>query len=96
MRSTNKFIVVSPEPILNDPDVMGFAKFLFQRNKPDLVHIAYLQKVSAFITACRNHGIPYGITLTSFFSLCHYDTMIAGKGYYCSGSGKGVKKFAPI
>ncbi|MFA7077912.1 MAG: glycosyltransferase [Syntrophomonas sp.] len=77
--------------IADDQEVHEFAQFLFKRERPDIVHAGYIQKVSSFLAACRKNGIPYGITLTSFYSVCHYDIMIDGKGGLCSGSDKGAK-----
>lgn len=77
--------------VLDDSDVLAFAQYLFSRHKPDFVHVGYLQKVSSFIDACRKLAVPYGITLTSFYCLCHFDIMIDKHGNLCSGSEKGNK-----
>jgi len=79
------------DAVTNDPDVADFAAFLFERERPDIVHAAYLQKVASFLEACRRQGIPYGITFTSYFCLCHYDIMIDKKGELCEGSRHGVR-----
>ncbi|MEQ8200710.1 MAG: glycosyltransferase [Syntrophomonadaceae bacterium] len=77
--------------ITDDPDVADFAQFLFDRERPDIVHAAYIQKVASFLAACRTQGIPYGITFTSFFCLCHYDILIDQKGALCGGSRQGYQ-----
>ena len=77
--------------ILDDKAVRQFAGFLFKREKPDVVHAGYIQKVSSFIAACRDYNVPYIITLTSFYAFCHFDIMIDQKGSLCTGSEKGAK-----
>lgn len=77
--------------VLDDKAVKQFAGFLFKREKPDLVHAGYIQKVSSFIAACRDYNVPYIITLTSFFSFCHFDIMIDQNGCLCTGGEKGAK-----
>lgn len=77
--------------ILTDRELKQFADFIFKREKPDVVHVGYLQKVSSFIIACQENHIPYIITLTSFFCLCHFDIMIDQNGDLCTGSEKGKK-----
>lgn len=72
--------------LTEDPDVDEFVRFLFQQERPDIVHAAYLQKVASFLSACRRLGVPYGITFTSFFALCHFDIMIDKQGALCGGS----------
>ncbi|MGE5423094.1 MAG: glycosyltransferase, partial [Ignavibacteriales bacterium] len=77
--------------VVEDPAVLKFAEFLFEREKPDILHVAYFQKTSGFFAACRKRGSPYGITLTSFYAMCHYDIMIDRQGRLCSGCEKGEK-----
>lgn len=77
--------------VLDDKGVRDFARFLFDRERPDIVHAGYIQKVSSFLGACRDYNIPYMITLTSFYAFCHYDIMIDQKGNLCTGSEKGAK-----
>ncbi len=79
------------DAVTDDPDVADFATFLFARERPDIVHAAYIQKVASFLEACRRQGIPYGITFTSYFCLCYYDIMIDKKGELCGGSQHGLR-----
>lgn len=77
--------------VVEDLAVLEFAEFLFEKERPDILHFAYFQKTSGFFKACLNNGIPYGITLTSFYALCHFDIMIDRQGQLCSGCEKGDK-----
>lgn len=77
--------------LTEDPDVGDFVQFLFERERPDIVHAAYLQKVTSFLYACRRLGVPYGITFTSFFCLCHFDILIDKRGALCGGSQGGTR-----
>ena len=75
--------------LTEDPDIEDFVGFLFKQERPDIVHAAYLQKVSSFLSACRRLGVTYGITFTSFFCMCHFDILIDRKGALCGGSQRG-------
>jgi glycosyltransferase involved in cell wall biosynthesis len=76
---------------VSDRDVYAFAEHLAARERPDFLHVGYIQKVSSFIAACREMQIPYGVTLTSYFCFCHYDSMIDRRGRLCNGSVQGTK-----
>lgn len=90
-RHTRAPLGILKDVLVSDNNVYAFAEHLFSREKPDFLHVGYIQKVSSFVTACKNMHIPYGITLTSYYSLCHYDSMIDRKGRLCSGSEQGIK-----
>lgn len=77
--------------LTEDPDVDGFVGFLIKRERPDIVHAAYLQKVASFLSACRRLEVTYGITFTSFFCMCHFDILIDRKGALCGGSQGGTR-----
>lgn len=77
--------------LTEDPDVDEFVRFLFKRERPDIVHAAYLQKVTSFLSACHRLGVPYGITFTSFFCMCHFDILIDKKGVICGGCQGGAR-----
>ena len=72
--------------LFDDPCIRNFGKFLLEKYKPHVLHLAHLQKGSAFALACKEQGIPYIVTLTDFFCLCRYSTLIDGQGCYCHRS----------
>ncbi len=77
--------------LTEDADIDNFVGFLLERERPDLVHAAYLQKVTSFLSACHRLGVTYGITFTSFFCMCHFDILIDKKGALCGGSQGGTR-----
>lgn len=81
-----------------DPEIEGFAAFLFQKYHPDLVHFLHLSRVNGFAAACRKNGIPYLVTATDFFAVCHFYTRIDRTGCICPGSiqGKRCKMECPV
>lgn len=74
-----------------DPDITAFAKAVFAWEKPDVVHFTHLARLHGFAQACQQIGIPYLVTLTDFFGVCHYSTRIDRYGAICPGSGRGVR-----
>ena len=72
------------ELLTDDPSMLRFSKALLKREQPDFVHITHLQMGAAMATACNDVGVRYGVTLTDFFCLCHYFTLIDRKGTFCT------------
>lgn len=72
-----------------DPALWDFARFLFSRERPDVVHFLHLSRVSALAGVCRDRGIPYFVTVTDFFALCHFSTRIDRTGLVCGGCERG-------
>ncbi|WP_312353859.1 glycosyltransferase, partial [Aminipila sp.] len=75
----------------DEPNMMAFAENFFNRHRIDVVHVAYPQPFSSFLTVCKQKKIPYMVTLTDFNILCHYATMVAKSGEFCNGSQCGAK-----
>lgn len=74
-----------------DPEMEAFAAFLIQKYRPDIVHFLHLSRVNAFAAACRDAGIPYGVTLTDFFAVCHFYTRVDRTGRICPNSMAGKR-----
>lgn len=72
-----------------DPALEGFARELFSRIHPDMVHFLHLSRVSALAGICFDLGIPYFVTVTDFFALCHSSTRIDRTGGICDGCKEG-------
>lgn len=77
--------------LANDQDVIAFAKYFLENERVDIVHCAHLGRAAAFLTACREVNIPYIVTVTDFYALCHYYTMIDKAGMSCNGCQRGLK-----
>jgi glycosyltransferase involved in cell wall biosynthesis len=61
-----------------------FAKYILEREAPDLIHVGHLMRVYPIVFAAIELGIPYVLTLTDFHLLCPKilmptsDTLCAG------------------
>ena len=80
-----------------DPALQAFAQFLFSKVCPDVVHFLHLSRVSALTEACRSQRIPYFVTVTDFFALCHSSTRVDRTGQICGGceAGKRCAEMCP-
>lgn len=77
--------------ILDDQDVIDFANFFLTKERPDVVHCGHLGRVASFLFACQKMGVPYIVTITDFYAICHYYTMIDKNGDLCDGCERGLK-----
>ncbi|MEG2001261.1 MAG: glycosyltransferase, partial [Evtepia sp.] len=75
----------------DDVDFAAFAATFFDKYHPDIVHFTHLSRINGLATACRKNGIPYLVTLTDFFAVCHYSTSIDRTGHICPGSQCGMR-----
>lgn len=76
---------------LADAHLTAFAEALLQREAPDLIHAGYLLRNGEFIYAAQRLGIPYLITLTSFWLLCPKHILVNEKGGLCAGPRGGAE-----
>lgn len=76
---------------LADPNLTAFAEALLQREAPDLIHAGYLLRNGEFIYAAQRLGIPYLITLTSFWLICLKHILVNEKGQVCAGPRGGAE-----
>jgi glycosyltransferase involved in cell wall biosynthesis len=76
---------------LADPNLTAFAEAVLQREAPDLIHAGYLLRNGEFIYAAQRLGIPYLITLTSFWLICPKHILINEKGQLCAGPRDGAE-----
>lgn len=76
---------------LADPSLSAFAEALLQRERPDLIHAGYLLRNAEFIYTAQRLGIPYLITLTSFWLLCPKHILVNEKGGVCAGPRGGAE-----
>jgi glycosyltransferase involved in cell wall biosynthesis len=69
-------------------------EFLIDKINPQVVHVAHLMYMYSFLKAVKRLNIPYIISLTDFWLICHRAQMITSAGDLCSGpkEGKQCKK----
>lgn len=67
-------------------DYADFVRALRERFKPDVFHFTHLSRVSGLAQYCRQQRIPYIVTITDFFALCHYSVYMRRDGHLCGGS----------
>jgi len=54
-------------------------------NRFDVVHVAHAMRMGSAIEAVREAGIPYVVSLTDFFPLCHAVNLMRRDGTACDG-----------
>lgn len=70
----------------SDKFLADFAAELLEKEKIDVLHVAYPQPFYSFILSAREKNIPVILTGTDFNLFCHYATMVDRKGDFCGGS----------
>ena len=73
----------------NDELLKEFAAELLDKEKIDILHVAYPQPFYSFVLSARKKHIPVILTGTDFNLFCHYATMVDRKGDFCSGALQG-------
>lgn len=76
---------------LADPNLTTFAETLLKRESPDLIHAGYLLRTAEFLYAAQRLGIPYLITLTSFWLICPKHILVNEKEQVCAGPRGGAE-----
>ena len=71
------------------PECAEFAKSKLREFSPDLLHVGHAMRVSSFIEAAADLGIPYIMTLTDFWMICSKAVMLDRDNKPCSSSEKG-------
>lgn len=75
-----------------------FARFLDGKAPYDLVHLTHPMRMVATIETIRARRIPYIVTLTDFFFLCHQINLVKLSGEPCPGpaGGENCKLHCPL
>ena len=69
-----------------DPEIYRFAlAFLHNRERYDVLHCAHPMRLTSFLKAARELGLPYILTLTDFWSMCPKIFLQTSSGTLCSG-----------
>lgn len=74
---------------LEDSYITEFANMIFQKEQPDIVHVAHLIRMGEFLSVAMKMNIPYFITLTDFFFMCPKGIFMTSKNAPCSGAKQG-------
>lgn len=75
-------------------DTAGWEPFflwMVRRCAPRIVHFAGLNRTNRMAILCQKYKMPYLVTATDFFPVCHYSTLIDRDGMICSGSNGGTR-----
>lgn len=62
-----------------------FAKYILEREAPDLIHVGHLMRVFPIVLAAIELGIPYVLTLTDFHLLCPKIVLMPTHDTLCTG-----------
>jgi glycosyltransferase involved in cell wall biosynthesis len=69
-----------------DPEIYRFAlEFLQNRERYDVLHCAHPMRLTPFLKAARELGLPYILTLTDFWFICPKIFLQTSSGTLCSG-----------
>jgi glycosyltransferase involved in cell wall biosynthesis len=68
----------------------AFARRFLRRWRPDLVHVGHAMRMSGFVEAAQELGIPTVLTLTDYWLICPKFTLINSQGEVCHGPAQGV------
>jgi glycosyltransferase involved in cell wall biosynthesis len=74
---------------LYNEDVINFAKQVYSKEKPDVVHICHPMRVCGFLAAAQEMGIPCVVTATDLMYICPKIIMNTMKGELCKDAERG-------
>jgi glycosyltransferase involved in cell wall biosynthesis len=81
----HKKVPIDVNTSLQAPSILSFAREYLGRNKCDLLHIAHPMRLAPVAAAAAELSIPYGVTLTDFWTICpkvnlrtSFDTLCVG------------------
>ena len=70
----------------DNPDTGRMVREELARLRPDIVHVMHAMKLSgSALTACRDLGIPFVVTLCDFWFICPRHTLLTSSGRLCDG-----------
>lgn len=68
---------------------LGCIRKILKRKKFDLIHITHFMKIPSVAEAALREKVPYVLTLTDYFSICHRFNLLTANGVSCFGPNKG-------
>jgi glycosyltransferase involved in cell wall biosynthesis len=82
----HKTLPIDVHTSCKDSEIYGFALgFLKNRERYDMVHCAHPMRLTSFLKAARDLGLPYMLTLTDFWLMCPKIFLQTSFGNLCSG-----------
>ena len=70
----------------DNPETGRMVREELRRFRPDLVHVMHAMKLSgSALSACRDLGIPFVVTLCDFWFICPRHTLLTSAGRLCDG-----------
>ncbi|QSZ40926.1 glycosyltransferase [Sulfurimonas aquatica] len=64
-------------------------KHIIKKINPDIIHVGHLMYMNAFLKAGKKINIPYVLSLTDFWFICHKAQMLVDNGALCDGPKEG-------
>lgn len=83
-----------PRTMITDPDALrtagdvgaaGLVRAFLAENRFDVVHVGHAMRMGPAIEAVRDADLPYVVSLTDFFPLCHAVNLMRRDGTACDG-----------
>lgn len=71
------------------PNESSVYKHIIKEINPDIIHAGHLMYMNAFLKAGKQLEIPYVLSLTDFWMICHKSQMLTDGGFLCSGPDEG-------
>lgn len=75
---------------VTDEAERAFARRFLKTWRPDLVHVGHAMRVSGFVWAAHDLGIPTVLTLTDYWLLCPKFNLINSRNEICQGPAQGA------
>lgn len=75
---------------VTDETQRAFARRCLQAWRPDVVHVGHAMRMSGFVWAAHDLGIPTVLTLTDYWLLCPKFKLINSRDGICHGPAQGV------
>lgn len=85
----HKNIPIEIGAMLNDGELSRVTENILKRESPDIIHVGHPMRVSEFIKAAIRLGLPYVLTLTDFWLICHRGILLKANGDLCGGPQRG-------
>ena len=79
---SNSYFIENDTPVYN---------IIINKINPDLIHVGHLMYMNAFLKAGVKLKIPYIVSLTDFWLICHKAQMLTDRLALCSGPEQGKK-----
>jgi glycosyltransferase involved in cell wall biosynthesis len=75
---------------VDDEAERTFARRFLQKWRPDLIHVGHTMRMSGFVWAAHDLGIPTVLTLTDYWLICPKALLVNSRGALCDGPVQGL------